>query len=76
VDAAASFPLGEGGEEERCALGGLEAWRGADVDAVFGVDLGLQRENVDVFRLYELFLNSRWCKVNEVTKRLLLNAGG
>ena len=39
VDAAAGVALGEGGDEEGRALGGLEGGRGAQVDAIFGVEL-------------------------------------
>ena len=39
MDAAPGAALGEGGDEEGRALGGFEGGRGAEVDALLGVEL-------------------------------------
>jgi len=71
VDAAAGVALVEGGEEERGALGGVEGWWRAEVDALVGVGLRFEREDVDIFGLHKLFLDAGR---REVDKIILSNA--
>lgn len=58
VDAAPGIALVEGGQEERGTLRRLECGRGTQVDALFGVGLRLEGQDVDVFGLHELFLDA------------------
>lgn len=58
VDAAPGITFGEGGNEEGCTLRGLESRRGAEVDAVLGVELLREFEDIDVFWLHQLFLDT------------------
>lgn len=67
VDAAPGVALVERRQEERGTLRRLEGGRGAQVDALFGVGLRLEGQDVDVFGLHELFLHAGGSEVDEVT---------
>ena len=69
MDAAPCATFGEGGEEERCALRGLILRWLTEVDALLGIFLLFEGEDVDVFGFHEFLLDSRWCEVDEVTAR-------
>lgn len=68
VDAAAGVAAGKGREEERRALGGLVAGRGAEICALLVVLLGaVEGEDVDVGVLHEFLLDARGGDVDAVT---------
>lgn len=72
MDAAGGAAAGEGGEEERGALRGLEGGRGAEVDTLLllladgFVVLGREGHNVDVLVLHHFLLDARGGDVDEV----------
>lgn len=76
VDAAAGAALGKGGEEERRALRGLVAGRGAKVGAVLeGGFLRGEGEDVYVSRLHELLLDAGRRDVDEVAVHAMGQSG-
>jgi hypothetical protein len=67
VYAASRATLRESSNEQRGTLGRLESrWR-AEVDALLGIDLLGEFEDVDIFRFHKFFLDARGCEVDEVT---------
>ncbi|CAH0049631.1 unnamed protein product [Clonostachys solani] len=66
VDAAAGAAAGEGGEEERGALGRLVDWGRPDVGALLECGLlGGEGEDVDVGGLHELLLDARGGEIDK-----------
>lgn len=66
MDAASGIALLERCHEERRALRWFEVWWGADVDALLGVDLFGELEDVDVFGADCFLRYTRGCKVDKI----------
>lgn len=58
MNATSGIALGKRSDEERRALGGFEGGWGSEVDALLGVDLFGEFEDVDILRFHELFLDA------------------